>query len=165
MSTQGNGIIVSSNPRGVFLEGAIKAAETPKPGTILQIDASAGLDANDRFIFEIYNRDADGNRPHGPLCILLTQDKRGVVETTAYAAGDACECYVPIAGEEFNLLIADISGTADDVAVGDIFIIDDGTGKLIANTGSPEQEPFMYLGTAITDPTADQLGHFIYSGS
>lgn len=159
----GNEIIVSANPRGVFLEGKIKTGETPKPGTILQIDASAGLDSNKRYTFEIYNRDADGNRPHGPLCILLADTNRGKTATDAYAAGDACQVYVPIAGEEFNLLLSDISGTGDDHAIGEILIIDDGTGELIANTGSPESEPFMLLET-VTDPTADQLVHVIYNG-
>lgn len=160
---RGNDIIVSANPRGRFLEGKIASGETPKPGTVLQIQASAGLDSNGRFTFEIYNADADGGRPKGPLCILLPDYLQGKIATDAYAAGQACQVYVPVPGEEFNLLILNISGTADDHAFGEMLIIDDTTGKLIATTGSPESEPFMLL-EAITDPTADTLAHVIYTG-
>lgn len=159
----GNEIIVTSNPRGVFREGKIAAAETPKPGTIMQIQAAGGLDANGRFVFEIYNADADGGRPKGPLWILLTDDRQGRLATTAYAAGELCQCYCPCAGEEFNMLLLNLAGTADDHAFGEILIVDDTTGKLIATTGSPETEPFMLMET-VTDPVADTLAHVMFTG-
>ena len=157
----GNVIIIASNPRGVFLEGKIAAAQTPKPGTIMQIQASAGLDGNQRYTFEMYNRAADGNNTQGPLCVLLDDPRFN--PTTAYAAGDACRVYVPVAGEELNCLIGDVAGTGDDHAFGDILMVDDGTGELIATTGTPESEPFMLM-EVITDPTADTLARVIYSG-
>jgi len=42
-------------------------------------------------------------------------------------------------------------------------MVDDGTGKLIATTGTPESEPFVLLET-VTDPTADTLAWTMYSG-
>jgi len=72
----GTEIIVSSPPRGLFREGLIKTGETPKPGTVLQIDASAGLaSGTNNWTYEIYNADADGGRPKGPLFILLIDCK------------------------------------------------------------------------------------------
>lgn len=159
---RGKEIIVSANPRGRFLEGQLATGITPKPGTILQIKAQA-IDANGRFTFELYNRSADGDRPIGPLCILLDNYLEGDVETTAFADSAAVRCYVPIPGEEFNLLVADVAGTADDHAIGEQMMVDDGTGKLIATTGSPQSQPFMLLET-LTDPTADQLAHVIFGG-
>ena len=45
-----------------------------------------------------------------------------------------------------------------------ILIVDDGTGLLIATTGSPEIEPFMNM-SVVTDPTgADFLNHVMYTG-
>lgn len=160
---RGNGIIVSSMPRGVFLEGTIAAGETPKPGTVVQIQDSAGMDASGNFTYEIYNADADGGRPKGPIFILLPDDLQGRLATEAYAAGEHCFVYCPIAGEEYNMLIQNLSGTADDHAFGEMLIIDDSTGLLIATTGSPETEPFKLL-EAITDPTADTLALVMYTG-
>lgn len=158
---RGNEIIVSANPRGVFHEGRIAVGATPKPGTIMQIQTSAGIGGDGRFTWELYNRAADGDRPFGPLAILLHDSLRGKTSTDAYAAGDRCFLYTPVAGEEFNLLFLDVAGTADDHVFGEIVGPDDGTGKMVAVTG--ETEPFMLL-EALTDIVSDTLGHCIYSG-
>jgi len=160
---KGNNIIISEVERGTRSEGTLKSGITPKPGTILQIDASAGTGDDGRFTFELFDADADGGRPKGPLYVLLEDKARGRNQTTAYADGDRCFVYCPAPGEELNLLIADVAGTGDDHSAGEMLIIDDTTGKLIATTGTPETEPFMLL-EAITDPTSDTLAHCIYTG-
>lgn len=160
---KGNKIVVASNPKGIFSEGTLKTGITPKPGTILQIDASAGIDNNGNFTFELFDADADGGRPKGPLYVLLPDESQGKLATEAYADSDRCFLYTPLPGEELNLLVADVAGTGDDHALGEMLIVDDGTGKLNATTGTPETEPFMLL-EAITDPTADTLAHVIYTG-
>lgn len=161
---RGNAIIISApeSPRGVMMEGYVAAGETPKPGTIMQMDPTVSLRGG-RHTFKIYNADADGARPKGPLWILREDYLQGKLVTEAYAAGDRCFLYCPVAGEEFNLLLADVEGTADDHTAGEMLIIKDTTGKLIATTGSPESEPFMLLET-LTDPTADQLVWVVYTG-
>ena len=160
---RGNEIIVSANPRGRFIEGKLKTGITPKPGTILQLQAATAIDANGRFTFELAAPDADGGRPKGPLCILDLDWGQGKVASDAYADSANVRCYVPIPGEEFNLLVANLSGTADDHAISEMLIVDTGTGLLIATTGTPETEPFQLLET-ITDPTADRLAHVIFCG-
>lgn len=160
MAARGSGIIVNAEPRGRFLEGIISG--TPKPGTAMQIDFSVALQGG-RHTWVVYNRDADGNRPAGPIGILLPDDLQGQLATTAYVTGTRCFLYVPQAGDELNLLIADVAGTGDDHDAGEILMIDDGTGKFIATTGSPESECAV-LCEAITDPTADQLSWCIWSG-
>lgn len=161
---RGNEIIISAptSPRGVFTEGIIKTGNTPKPGTIMQMDPTVSL-VGGRHTFKVYDADADGGRPKGPLYILDYDKLQGKLPTDAYAAGDRCFLYTPIAGEEFNLLLADVAGTGDDHTAGEILIVDDTTGKLIATTGSPETEPFMLL-ESVTDPTADQLVWVVYTG-
>lgn len=153
-------IIVSSNPQGKFFEG--KVSGTPKPGTIMQILASAGIGDDGRFTYEVYNRDADGDR--GDWCILLPDRFNGDrLHTTAYADGDRGWFYSPMKGEELNVLKGDVAGTGDDFAIGDLLIADDGTGKVVLTTGTPETEMFRCM-EAITDPIADVLVHVMVTG-
>lgn len=159
---RGNSIIVSANPRGVFMEGYIASGITPKPGTILQIQSATAL-VGGRHTFELYNADADGARPKGPHYVLLENSLFGKDATTAYAAGEMCRLYTPLPGEELNLLLADVGGTGDDHTKGEILIVDDTTGKLIATTGTPEAEVAQLL-ESFTDPTADQLAWCIWTG-
>lgn len=159
---RGNCIIVSSNPRGVFMEGYIAAGQTPMPGTIMQIQAATALRGG-RHTFEIYNADADGGRPKGPFYLLREDPYQGKRITDAYAAGDRCFLYTPLPGEEFNLLLLDITGTGDDHAVGEMLIVDDTTGKFIATTGTPETEVAQLLET-VTDPAADTHAWCIWTG-
>lgn len=159
---KGNNITVVANTESTRKrEGTISGAL--KPGTIVQIDVSAGIDDLGNFTYEAYDADADGARPIGPLFILLPSELKGDLATTAYADGDHCFVFVPEAGEEFNLILQDVAGTGDDHTIGEMLIVDKGTGKLIATTGTPESEPFMLL-EDVTDPTADTLAHVIYTG-
>lgn len=162
---RGKTIIVSApeSPRGVLMEGYIATGETPKPGTIMQRDPTIALKGG-RATYKIFNRDADGDQPAGAFWVLLEDRFRGDrTETSAYAAGDRCFLYAPLPGEELNLLVANLAGTADDHALGEILMVDDGTGLLVATTGSPETEVAMLL-EAITDPTADTLAWVEWSG-
>lgn len=152
---RGSGIIVTADPKGQFEEGIIATGETPKPGTILQRDPTIAL-IGGRHTYKIYNRDADGDHPAGSHWVLLHDWGQGKTVSDAYAAGDHCFLYSPRAGEELNLLVKNLSGTADDHAAGEILMVDDGTGLLIATTGSPEVEVAQLL-EAITDPTSDTL--------
>jgi len=159
---KGNGIIVSAEPRGKFLEGYVSG--TPKPGTVMQIKAGVAP-VGGRFTWEPYNRSADGERPQGPLAILLPDELQGKTVSDAYSDGDRCFLYVPIPGEELNVLVyAPGTGTADAQAIGDIYTVDDGTGMLIKTTGTPEIEPFVCL-ESVSDVTADgTLVHVMYTG-
>lgn len=159
---RGNTIIVSADPQGKFTEGYIAAGETPKPGTIMQIDPTVALKSG-RHTYKIYNRDADGDRPAGAFWVLREDYLQGKLVTEAYAAGERCFLYCPLPGEELNLLYANISGTADDHVAGEIGMVDDGTGKIIVTTGSPETEVCVLLEN-ITDPTADTLAWVQWSG-
>lgn len=155
-----NQIMVSAEPRGQFVEGVIGAGITPKPGTIMQYDISETLQGG-RFVWELYNADADGGRPKGPYIVLLEDHLQGKTYDDAYAAGERCFGYIPVAGDELNLRLLDVAGTGDDHTKGEILIVDDTTGKLIATTGSPEDEVAMLLET-ITDPTADTVAWCIW---
>lgn len=154
----GSKIILAADPKGVFLEGIVSG--TPKPGTCMQIQAATAA-VNGRFTYEVYAPGTDGEQRL--VVVLLEDDLQGKLATDAYVTATRCRLYCPAPGEELNMLLADISGTGDDHAVGDMLMIDTGTGKLIVTTGSPEMESFMCL-EAATDPTADALYRCMYTG-
>lgn len=164
---KGNEIIVTAEPKGRFTEGIINTGETPKPGTIMQKDPTQST-VGGRFVYKAYNRDADGDQPAGAFWVLLPDQLQGKLATDAYAAGDRCFLYAPQAGDELNLLLMDVTagtgtGATADHAAGEILIVDDGTGKLIATTGSPETEVALLLETQ-NDLTADTLAWCEWSG-
>lgn len=164
---RGTEIIVSADPRGHFVEGVIAAGEAPKPGQIVQIQPATDL-VGGRHTWEIYNADADGGRPKGPFIVLLPDRLQGRTETAAYAAGERAFGYVPLPGDELNLLLADVTagtgtGATADHTKGEMLIVDDTTGKMIATTGSPETEVAMLLET-VNDVIADQLVWVIWTG-
>lgn len=148
--------------RAIQVEGIINAAETPKPGTIVQIDPTQSMQQG-RWVWKIFSRDADGDRPAGPLIVLTEDFGQGRTVDDAYAAGERAFGIIPLPGCELNVLYKNVSGTGDDVVAGNLLIVDTGTGKVIVTTGSPETEPFMAL-EALTDPTADALLHAIATG-
>lgn len=159
MAARGNKIILSANPQGKFLEGIVDG--TPKPGTVMQIKTP--FSNNGRHEWEAYTTNSPQNGNRRLIAVLLEDDNQGKLITDAYVDGTRCFLYVPIAGEELNMLILNLSGTADDHAAGELLMVNDGDGKLVVSAGTPESEPFMLL-EAITDPTADVLAPCMYTG-
>lgn len=153
MAGRGNRIVVNADARGAYEWGYVATAE--KPGTIMQIDASVALKAG-KHTWVPYNRDADGNRPAGPFAVIVEDLYQGRDNTTAITAGEITKMYVPLPGDELNLLFYNQSGTADDVALGDLLIVKDAVGKVFKTTGSVETEVAVAL-EALVDPTADVL--------
>lgn len=158
---RGNRILITPD-RATRVEGIIAAGETPKPGQVVQIKAATALQGG-RWNWEIYNADADGGNPKGPYIVLEEDFLQGKTAADAYAAGDRAFGFHPHMGCEFNGLLLNIAGTADDHTKGEILIVDDTTGKFIATTGSPEDE-VAQLNETITDPAADTLAWMTWQG-
>lgn len=155
-----NSVVVSNDPRG-RVHGAIIDG-TPKPGTIMQV--KAGVEpVMGRFTWTAYNRDADGDNPAGPIAVLMEDFNQGVGLDTAFTAGAWGQVYCPLPGDELLCLLADVSGTGDAHTIGEVLMVDDGTGKLVATTGTPEVESFICLET-LAAPTADTLAHVMFCG-
>ena len=161
MKTTHETIVLSAAPTGRFLEGIVDG--TPKPGTIMQLKA-ATEPVNGRHTWEVYNRDADGNRPQGPIAVLLEDALQGKTVDDAFADGDLCRLYCPIPGDELLCLVAAPgTGTGDALAIGALLMVDDGTGILIA-TSSPECEPFVNMETVADLVAAGSLVHVMFTG-
>ena len=155
----GSKILLAANPRGMFIEGTVYG--TPYPGTLMTIKA-ATEPTGGRYTWEPYNRDADGDRA---VVAVLLEGFSGKSYATAYADGERCQVYCPVAGEEMNVLVsASGTGTGDSVAIGDLLIPVDGTGVLIKTTPTPEIEPFLCLETSADVVAAGTLLHCIYTG-
>jgi hypothetical protein len=74
--------------------------------------------------------------------LILCEDALlGKTKTTAYADSANVYLYAPQPGDEIQVLV--VSG--ENIAIGDKLIVDDGTGKCLETTGSPEREPFVAL--------------------
>lgn len=159
MTNRFNVIIHTSNPRGVTEEIIISG--TPKPGTCMTIKAAVEPIGN-KFNYEVFNDSADGVQ--NEVAILLEDELTGRLVTEAWAADQTARVYFPIMGEQFQMLLKNIAGTGDAFAIGDKLIIDDGTGLLIATTGTPEMEPFVVIETQVA-LTADTLVLVRYTGN
>lgn len=155
--SRGNSILINQldSYHGKFVEGIIGAALTPKPGTVMQYDLSVAI-AGGRNNWKVYGSGTDGLKSKGPYIVLREDAYQGRLATTAYAAAEHCFGYIPLPGDELNMLILDIAGTGDDHTIGEGLMVDDPTGKLIARSGSPQVD-FAVLRETITDPTADTL--------
>jgi len=154
---KGTKIIVTAEPKGTFLEGII--TDTSKPGTLMEkVPATAPVDG--RFSYRHASRTAGSK---GPICVLLEDGDQGQIYSTAYVANKRCFLYFPVAGEDLNLLVLDIAGTADDVAIGDLFGVEATGGKLHANS-SYASAPFE-ANEVVTDPVADYWLWVTYLGN
>lgn len=132
--SKGNTIILSANPQGKFIEGVI--ADTSKPGTIMQIQAATEM-SNGRPTFIAAAPGTDGKAVvHN---VLLEDGLQGKTITDAYVSGTRCFVYVPLPGEELNVIVGEGAGTANTFAIGDRFEINATGGYLIPETGSPQQ--------------------------
>jgi hypothetical protein len=152
----GNEIVVSSPRRGH--QESVIVSGTPKPGTVMERLATTAL-VGGKSTVRVYQPGTDGERR--AMGVMLP--RMDMAPTTAYTTGDEGIVYWPAPGELLNMLLADIAGTADDHTAGEMLIVDTGTGKLIASTGTPESEPFRLLET-VTDPAADTLALCEYTG-
>lgn len=155
-----NKIVINVPARGKREEYIVKTGETHYVGMIVCIDPTESM-VMGRFVWKIYNRAADGDNPAGPLAVvtedyLRQQVVSGASPLPSYTAGQRGFLYIPLPGDEINLCFANLSGTGDDHPAGEAAMVDDGTGKLIVETGSPKQVVAVTL-EAVTDPTTDTL--------
>jgi len=159
---RGNQIIVSSgmSPKGHYETAIISG--TPKPGQLLELVPQTALAQGQTVGLNQYRAASRTTGSKGPIIILDMDDLQGKGPTDAYVNGTPCRVYFPVAGEEFNLLLGDVAGTADVVNVGDLIGVSN-AGKLIANS-SYTATPFQALEPVSTALTADTLIYVKFLG-
>lgn len=169
-----NEVVLNGDPKGVFLEGILDG--TPRPGVIMQLKAG-GTVVGGRNEYEVYNQSADGVR--GMIAILLpnflqggalaTQDQTDLSDVggddAQFEDEDHIYMYCPVMGEEVNVRVAIAgTGTGDAIAIGDKFMVDDGTGLLIAVTGSEQAAPFQATEAVADVKSTGTMVRCIYTG-
>ncbi len=166
---KGKNIVASGDPKGVFRDVIISG--TPKPGTILEMTTAAESQGK-----MTYGLPARASGAKGAIAVYCPDELQGAIGVGAslgaqlgHTPGDAAvsgqvgRIYFPVAGEEMNMIVASVAGTADDVAIGALFGVEQSTGKLKADS-SYTSAPFMAT-EVITDPTADYVACFLYLGN
>lgn len=159
----GTRIVVSSAPKGMFMEVVISG--TPKPGTLMQFQIGTAFDGGNRPTYEVYNPGGDGF-PQGVA--VLTEEgphaNLGRDFDRAFTSGDRGMLYFPIPGDELNLRRSDITGTGspgEDISVGEKLMAISGTGFVspvaVGLANSPAYKPFRAM-EAITDPGLEPGG-------
>lgn len=148
----GTKILMEEQPKGRQFQGIVSG--TPYPGTCMEVYPAVepvGLNWKYR-VFQPSSAGTDGM--HRPIIVLLEKEDVGGAYNRAYVDGERGWFYMPAPGELLNMLVLDVSGTADTHAIGDVMIVQNGTGKLIKTWGTPGSEPFVCMETAAA-PTAD----------
>lgn len=148
----GEGIILNGQePKGRFMEGTI--TDTSLPGTIMEV-VPATEPLMGRYSFRAASIGSDGDAR--PQFLLLPDHLQGGIATQAYTAGRRGYLYVPLPGDDLNLLMKNISGTSDHFAIGDAISISN-NGKGIAATGA--SKPYIMMETQAAGLTVDTLLH------
>ncbi len=142
---KGTSIIACSDPKGKFLEGIISG--TPKPGVRMQIVA-ATEPINGRLTWAVYVPvpGTDGG-PGGAIAILTEDTLQGKTTDDAYVTATRCFMYCPAAGEEMNIRVGEVAGTANSYAIGDLLMSDAEDGIFVPNLGG-QDVPFQVMETA-----------------
>ena len=168
---KGTRIIVTSKPRGVFEDVYITG--TPQPGTCMEIKPSTepvgGL-----YNYQPYGTQAassgqyvsaDGDKK--AIGILLEYDQEAGIYSRAYVSGDLGRIYWPVMGEQFNMLLSDVSGTGDTYVIGQEMMLRNAAtlGALISADSDAEVHPFTMLETVATALAAVAWKHCRYNGS
>jgi hypothetical protein len=154
-----NTIVLSAAPAGRFLEGILVAAAYP--GMVMEID-NAVEPIGGRHSWQMYS----GTTGHRAIiAVLLENELTGKTCADVIAAGQRIRMYCPIMADELLMRVsATGTGTGDTLTIGAKVILAQG-GTLIANTGSPESEPFQVMET-MSDVVASPgtLTHVIFTG-
>ena len=166
--SRGQTIVLTTQPQGKFLEGVIDS--TPFPGYCMEIKPAVAP-ISGRHTWRARSTTAGSK---GQVTILREDDLQGFLGLgayrsfgprgpgTAYVSGTRGFLYDPIAGEELNIYVKDVAGTADDVAIGDLFgAAADGTWH---SNSSYTSAPMQAM-EVVTDPTADYMLWVTYLGN
>src|SRR5262245_54640550 len=105
--------IILTPDRAFRVEGIIGAGLTLSPGSAVQVQIAAALQGG-RHTWEVYNPTADGMMPVGPIIILEEDLAQSRDALTPYTAGTRAFGSILLPGCEFNGLLLNLAGTADD---------------------------------------------------
>lgn len=138
----GNRIVLrGTDAPGMREEGTLSNGATALPGVVLELKPTTHF-TNGRGSYRVYQPGTSGNRKI--IFVLDVNPYNGQVATQAYNDGDHVFLYCPLMGEDLNMLVKGVAGTGPSTIhnIGDLLIVETGSGKLIASTGSEQADPF-----------------------
>jgi hypothetical protein len=143
---RGNVILASAGDHvcAKLVEGRLKdpSGLGVLPGTHVQIVAACDEEGG-RLEWERYDVSADGK----PKMVAILRENYLVGQSvdTPYQDGDRIFIAIPWNGCEMNIRVGKAgTGTGDAIAVGDTFMVDDGTGVAIADV-SGDRKPWQAM--------------------
>lgn len=148
-----NVIILSNEPRGRFIEGIVDG--TPVPGNIMQIKA-ATEPVGGRHTWLLAAPGTDFLKVL--FAIALEDALQGKLVTDAYVTGKRIFLYVPIPGEEVNVICGEVAGTGNTYAIGDRLAINATGGYLIPDGGGVKHTMAVVMET-VTQVASAHLTH------
>lgn len=147
---KGSQILINGvQPNGRFVAGIISG--TPLPGMAMEM-VPATEPIGGLFTYRAVS--SQGVKEN--YFILLEDENQGCNVLTPMISGQVVRLYVPISGDELNLLVESESGTGHHYAIGDNLIVDN-NGKFILTTGTPGRTPCTCEETAGAPLSADTL--------
>jgi len=156
----GNKIVISSPPRGRFIEGVYEG--TSKPGTFVQIKAATAFTGGGYGEPHFVDAAPGTDGKDILLAVLCEDNLQGFDINTAYPGVQSngqypkCKVYCPVHGDELNLRVGEVAGTGNTFAIGDRFEINATAGYLIPESGSPQATIAVCM-EALTQQAADSL--------
>lgn len=126
----GNEIVISENPRGRWIEGVAKV-DNLAPGICVSPTTDAE-DAGGRLTWNAWQL-STGAQSLFAIVDYNSLEGFTATTTTQYKAGKRMRLYLPVPGDELNMLLANLAGTTGDPAIakGDFLGPQTLTGKLI----------------------------------
>ena len=108
---KGNTILLSAEPNGRFVEAIVAATFSPLPGLCMEYDLTIAAVGGRFTVQPMYTASGATGDPR-EIMVLLEDRLQGFGVSTAYVAGTYCRLYVPLPGDEMNILASDSVGTS-----------------------------------------------------
>lgn len=150
-------IVLSADPHGTWMEG--KLTDTSLPGTHVEI-VPATAPVGGRFSWRARS---SANGAADPIVFTVNMWEAGHTVTTTPTANDRAKFYWPKNGEEFNLRVAESSGTGTlgENLIGDRLSVNN-SGMLMAGTST--SKPYYLLDRTGLDTYTTALKWVQYLG-
>jgi hypothetical protein len=157
----GNNVVLTPKPLGRYWDGVANQSGM-YPGTGLSVVPSGGIDAGKRLTWGPWSQSTGAQ---GLIAIGDFNGNEGFPYNVAYPSGKRFPIYIPVCGDELNMLLAELAGTTGDPAItlGEILILQTGTGMLVpaaTGTAGGTQHQFMAM-EALTAALGQEWTHVV----
>jgi hypothetical protein len=133
MSRSHRRIVLANDPKGTFNEGEVGAALSP--GMAIELQADGAYDPLQAAI---------GEAVKGEVIVAIEDALQGKSVDDAYTVGDPVQYYIPLPGDEMNVLVKD----GETIAIGDDLVTEATSGLFVEAAGTEGRYMFKALEAA-----------------